>query len=58
MPNWDDFDSDFDHDFAKTKRYAKIISAIVLPLYLIGGLLILGLLAVALYGLAHYVGLI
>lgn len=65
MPNWEDFDSkikarhaEFDRDFAKSKREAKIIAAIMLPLYLIGVLLILGLLAVALYGLARYVGLI
>ncbi len=60
-----DFDRDFkarratfDREFEKTKRWGKIIAAVVLPIYLIGALLILGLLAVALYALAHYVGLI
>ena len=60
-----DFDNDFkkhsaavDRKIDEAARHAKIIAALVIPLYLIGGLLILGLLAVALYGLAHYVGLI
>lgn len=49
---------EFDRDFAKAKRAGKIIGAILLPIYLIGALLVLGLLAVALYALARYVGLI
>lgn len=50
--------TEFDRDFAKAKRSGKIIAAITIPLYFIGALLILALLAVLLYGAARYVGLI
>jgi len=50
--------SAFDREFDQMKRRGKILSAIIIPIYIIGALLILGLLAVALYGLARYVGLI
>lgn len=49
---------DFDRDFAKAKRTGKIIAAVVLPFYIIGGLLILALLALVVYGLARYLGVV
>lgn len=62
--NMRDFDKRFqarrdeiDRDFAKAKRTGKIIAAVVIPFYVIGALLILCLLALAVYGLARYLGL-
>lgn len=50
--------AEFDREFASAKRKAKLVAAIVIPLYFLGALLILGLLAVALYAALRYVGLI
>ena len=59
--DWSDFDRRFEEahrEIEATRRRAKIVAAIALPFYVIGVLLVLGLLAVALYGLARLVGLI
>lgn len=56
-----DFDkkvSQFDKEFTRMARRGKLFAIVMLPLYVIGVLLVLGLLAVALYGLAHAVGLL
>lgn len=49
---------EFDRDFAKAKRTGKIIAAVLIPFYVIGGLLILTLLALMVYGLARYLGVV
>ena len=50
--------AEFERDFRRTERRGRLLALIVFPFYLIGALLVLGILAVVLYGLARYVGLI
>lgn len=54
MSRFDDFDAEFE----RAQRRIRVWQMIMIPVYLIGIALVLGILAVVLYGLARYVGLI
>lgn len=50
--------AEFDRDFAKQKQTARIVGVIVYPIAIIGALLVLALLALAVWGLARYLGVV
>jgi hypothetical protein len=65
MSNWSDFDhqlkarrQDFDRDFAQTRRGIKRWSVVSAIFFVIGGALVLGILALVLLELARNAGLI
>lgn len=58
MRGFDKRRNEFEDDFRRAERNAKRMAVILIPLYLAGALLILGILAVGLYVLARYAGLI